>query len=124
MKEQHTTDWRNALKWIYLYLFTAIGLCMFLIGSFNLVRHLTKRYLLPTYYLDYQESRCDYIPQTTNPDDPAANVRDPEAERQKCMSRLEQERKYQEVLDLSAALTMMILGSAVFAFHYRKTRTE
>ena len=124
-KQPQPTEKRNLIRWIYLYLFTAIGLVMFLVGTFNLIQHFTKKYLLPKYYLDYQESRCDYLAQpqpvgTTNPD---VKYPDPEAERQKCLQRLEEERKYQEVLNLSSSLTLIVLGSMVFVFHYKKTQT-
>lgn len=105
--------------WIYLYVFTAIGLIMFLVGTFNLVQHFTKKYLLPKYYLDFQETRCDYIGQ---PVPEGKNTGDMEKEKQRCLQRLEEERKYQEVLNLSSSLTLIVLGSIVFVFHYRKTQ--
>ncbi len=112
---------RSLIKWIYLYLFTAIGLVMFLIGTFNLVQHFTKKYILPKYYLDFQESRCDYVGQQPLVEGKTAG--DQEVERKKCLDRLEEERKYQEVLNLSSSLTLIVLGSIVFVFHYRKTQT-
>lgn len=121
-----TTEKKNLIKAIYLYFFTGVGLIMFLVGSYQLTRHVTKKVLLPKYYLDYQESRCDYLTYqpavTENIQIEEKKRMDKELER--CQQKLEEERAYQEVLDLSAAATLLVLGGGTFIFHYRKTREE
>lgn len=121
---------KSLIKSIYVYFFTGVGLIMFLVGSFQLVRHVTKKVLLPKYYLEYQETRCDYLsyPQPAvavdNTKSPTQEDKDRmEKEKQKCEKNLEEERKYQEVLNLSQALSLIILGAGTFVFHYRKTRS-
>lgn len=120
------TEKKNLIKAIYLYFFTGVGLVMFLIGSYQLVQHASKKVLLPKYYLDYQESRCDYLnyaPIEGTKNNQAEDTARIEKERTRCLTNLEEERKYQEVLTLSRSVTLLILGFATFVFHYRKTRT-
>lgn len=122
-----TSERKNLIKAIYLYFFTGVGLIMFLIGSSQLVRHTTKKVLLPKYYLDYGESRCDNINYEPSPEEkgqPLDEKTRMDKERERCMQKLEEERKYQEVLDLSGAVTLLVLGGGTFIFHYRKTRGE
>jgi hypothetical protein len=122
-----TTETSTLIKSIYIYLFTAIGLGMFLVGSYNLIQFATKKLALPKYYLDYQESRCDYIAQpvpvtadgATKPIDPAAQSM--EEQKNQCLQRLEEDRANQQVIQLSSSLTLILLGGATFWFHYRKT---
>ncbi len=122
-----TTEKSNLIKSIYIYLFTAIGLGMFLVGSYNLIQFATKKLILPKYYLDYQESRCDYIAQpvtvttdgATKPIDPAAQSI--EEQKNQCLQRLEEDRANQQVIQLSSSLTLILLGGATFWFHYKKT---
>ena len=123
-----TTERSNLIKSIYIYLFTAIGLGMFLIGSYNLIQFATRKFILPKYYLDYQESRCDYISQpapmaadgTTKPVDQAA-AEPMEEQKKQCLKRLEEDRANQQVIQLSSSLTLILLGGATFWFHYKKT---
>ncbi len=123
-----TTEKSNLIKSIYIYLFTAIGLGMFLVGSYNFLQFATRKVILPKYYLDYQESRCDYIaPQpvtngdgTTKPMDPITTS-SAEDQKKTCLQRLEEDRANQQVIQLSSSLTLILLGGATFWFHYKKT---
>ncbi|NTU73530.1 hypothetical protein HGB07_05185 [Candidatus Roizmanbacteria bacterium] len=45
-----------------------------------------------------------------------------QAAKKECEIQLEDERKRREVMDLSTALALLVIGGATFAFHYRKTR--
>lgn len=120
---------KNLIRWIYLYLFTAIGLAMLLIGSYQLIQHVTKKVFLPKYYLEFNEQRCDYLPPVVPPLEraqvgTAAALPDQMAQpsKEECLNKLEEQRKYEEVIRLSGSLTLIILGSATFLFHYKKTQ--
>jgi hypothetical protein len=41
--------------------------------------------------------------------------------KQDCEESLEEQRKIRKVTDLAQAITFIIVGGAVFAFHFRKT---
>ena len=119
------TEKKNLIKTIYLYFFTGVGLVMFLFGSYQMVQHVTKKVFLPKYYLDYQESRCDYI-QPTLVGDSKEGAQDEkervEKERERCNQKLEEERAYQEVLNLSRSISLIILDAITFLFHYKNTQ--
>lgn len=123
-----TIENSNLIKSIYIYLFTAIGLGMFLVGSYNFIQFATRKVLLPKYYVDFQESRCDYLaPQPEMKNDgtsePVDTNKDETIDEQKktCLQRLEEDRANQQVIQLSSSLTLILLGGATFWFHYKKT---
>ena len=119
------TEKKNLIKTIYLYFLTGVGLVMFLFGSYQMVQHVTKKVFLPKYYLDYQESRCDYLSYPATPDGKGGSEEEKsriEKERERCNQKLEEERKYQEVLNLSRSISLIILGAITFLFHYKNTQ--
>lgn len=128
-----TESKKNLIRSIYFYAFAGIGLIMVIIGAFQLVQFGSRKFLLKQYYLDYSETRCDFLstPVVTGPDGKMLTVEQQTAEqarvdseRKRCEASLEVERQSRQVTDLTSAITLFALGGAVFVFHYRRTKSD
>ncbi len=99
------TNLGHSIRTAYFYVFSAIGIILLIIGVFKLSDYGVRKVFLDNYYLPYEAGRCSY-PQ---PQD-------------KCLEELSRERKVKEVTDISSSITFLVVGSALFAFHYRRAR--
>lgn len=127
MPEDFHKEKRNfteLIKSIYLYLFTSIGLILFIVGVFQASSFTVNKIFFPHYYLGYEENRCDvgqyFAPAKIEGIKPLS-PQDQRAQDEKCLKRLEEFRRYKEVTDVALALTFIAIGSIVFVFHLRRT---
>lgn len=114
----------DLIKSIYLYLFTGIGLILLIVGIFQLSGYAVNKIAFDKYQLGYEENRCDFgmMPEPVKTEGAREETPGERNERQqKCEQQLEEFRRFREVTDLSRAITFIIVGSAVFAFHLRRT---
>lgn len=123
---QDKKDWGKFLKTLYFYFFSAIGLILIIIGIFQLSDFAVRKYFLPKYNLGYEENRCDYAAQPVSvakePGVPTSEDLTKQAE--KCQKSLEEYRKYKEVTDFARAISFVVVGGAVFAFHFKQTKKQ
>lgn len=122
MKEKK--DFGKFLKTLYFYFFSAVGLILVIIGVFQLSDFAVRRYLLPKYNLGYEENRCDYLTQPipATKEESALTESDLKEQSKKCEEKLEEYRKYKEVTDFARAVSFIVVGGVVFAFHFKQTR--
>lgn len=122
MKEKK--DFGKFLKTLYFYFFSAVGLILVIIGIFQLSDFAVRRYLLPKYNLGYEENRCDYLTQpiSVTKEESAPTDSDLKEQAKKCEEKLEEYRKYKEVTDFARAVSFIVVGGVVFAFHFKQTR--
>lgn len=111
----------DLIKSIYLYLFTAIGLILVIIGIFQLSNYVIKIAVFDKYQLEYEETRCDYLPVETLPGGEKKSSEAAQMEKEKCEKGLEELRAYKKVTDGARAITFLVVGGAVFAFHLSRT---
>lgn len=109
----------NLIRSIYFYFFSAVGLILLIVGIFQLSQWGVKSFLLPNYNLNYEETRCDYLP--TKPESEPSSISATTQSKQECLTSLEEQRKIRQVTDLAQALTFIVVGGVVFVFHFRKT---
>lgn len=109
------------IRTIYFYFFSGLGLVLLIVGTFNLSQFVVKKTLLPKYDLGYEETRCTiYAPQVEG-----QKTAPLEAKKQKdeCLKQLNEQRQAKQVLDLTSATTLIVVGAIVFVFHFRRTKT-
>jgi len=107
----------NTIKAIYFYFFAGLGLVLLILGIFQMSNWFVKSYLLPKYDLSYDETRCDYVPLSVKPEsEPPVNET-----KKECEERLETQRRTKQVTDAAQAVTFLVVGGLVFAFHIRRT---
>jgi hypothetical protein len=109
-------NFASIVRTFYFYFFAGLGLVLLIVGVFQLSNWGVKSFLLPKYDLSYEETRCDFAPAKIN-----GAATDSGQTREACLAKLEEQRKIKQVTDLAQALTFVIVGSAVFVFHFRKT---
>lgn len=111
------------IKSIYLYLFTAIGLILIIVGIFQLSNYVINIAVFEKYQLGYEENRCDYMTQPVAVEagkaapDPALQQK----QKDECIKTLEEFRRYKKITDGARAITFLIVGGGVFAFHLSRT---
>ena len=126
----------NLIRTIYLYVFSGVGLSLFLIGTFMAIQYLVNITQFEKYPLQpYEETQCDYyypgkpIPlmerSSIAPVEPMAST--PSAQEIKhqedlCKERTETTRKRKQVDELTRTLAFIIIGLPVFIFHWRMAR--
>jgi hypothetical protein len=108
------------VRTVYFYFFTGFGLILLIVGIFQLSQWGVKSYFLPKYDLSYEETRCDFMPEPAKLDGETSGA-SVEDQKSKCLETLETQRKTRQVTDLAQALTFIVVGGAVFIFHFRKT---
>jgi hypothetical protein len=110
----------STIRTIYFYFFAGLGLVLLIVGIFQLSNWGVKSFLLPKYDLSYEETRCDYAPVPAKIEGESAG--EPvEDQKKRCLETLETQRKTRQITDLAQAITFVVVGAAVFAFHFRKT---
>lgn len=110
----------NTIRTIYFYFFAGLGLVLLIVGIFQLSQWGVKSFFLPKYDLSYDETRCDFLPAPVVKGE-SQPVSDTTQSKKECLDRLEIQRKTKQVTDLAQALTFILVGGIVFAFHFRKT---
>ena len=108
----------NTIRTIYFYFFSAFGLILLIVGIFQTSQWGAKKSLLPKYDLNYEETRCDYMPVKIEGE---TSTESASKEKENCKKNLEELRQTRQVTDLAQALTFIVIGGAVFTFHFRKT---
>lgn len=109
----------QAIKTAYFYVFSAIGIILLIVGVFKLSDFAVRNFFLDNYYLDYEAGRCSYLEPTkvegqdNQPNDEALK---------RCEQDLEREREVKRVTDISSSMTFIVVGTVLFAFHYRRAR--
>lgn len=117
----HKRSFSDLIKSIYLYLFTAVGLVLIIVGVFQLSNYIIKITVFEKYNLGYEETRCDYLPQSVAPGEDKTATGTAKTEKEKCEKTTEELRKFKKVTDGARAVTFLLVGGAVFAFHLRRT---
>ena len=108
----------NTIRTIYFYFFAGLGLVLLIVGIFQISNWGVKSFLLPKYDLNYDETRCDYVPLEVKVDSEQSNS---EQNKKECLDRLEEQRKTKKITDLAQAITFILVGGIVFVFHIRRT---
>lgn len=114
----------DLIKSIYLYLFTAVGLILIIVGIFQLSNYVINITVFEKYQLGYEENRCDYLVQPVAVEAGKTAAVDPKLQkeqREKCLTTLEEFRRYKKITDGARAITFLVVGGAVFAFHLSRT---
>ncbi len=94
---------------------------MLIIGIFNLSQFVVKKTLLPKYDLGYDETRCTvYAPQVEGPKTLPSDIK---KQKDECLKQLNEQRSTKQVLDLTSAVTLLLVGGVVFTFHFKRTKT-
>lgn len=113
----------NLIRTIYFYFFAGVGLILLIVGIFQFSQWGVKSFLLPKYNLSYEETRCDYLPSKEMSEPPVSSISalPPGQTKQDCEATLEEQRKVRKVTDLAQAITFVVVGAALFVFHFRKS---
>ena len=121
---QEKRSFAELIKSIYLYLFTAIGLILIIVGIFQTSNYVINLIAFDNYQLGYEENRCDYVTQPIAVEAGKTPVQDPTLQKEqkdKCLKTLEEFRRYKKITDGARAITFLIVGGGVFAFHLTRT---
>lgn len=121
----------NLIRTIYLYVFSGVGLALFLIGIFKGIYYSVNITQFDKYPLQqYEEIQCGYP--YSYPGKPALVAEEmraatPSAEQtkeqeQKCNERQEDQRARKRLEDLTQTLAFTIIGIMVFIPHWRMAR--
>lgn len=121
----------NLVKTIYLYVFSGVGLSLFIIGVFMAIQYLVNTTQFEKYPLNtWEETQCEYPPylsvakpmpveETTDATPSAEEVKKQE---ERCTTNQESMRNRKRVDDLTRALTFLVIGPLVFFPHWRMTK--
>lgn len=112
---------RDLIKAIYLYFFSGLGLVLLIIGIYTGVQYSVKKIFLPEYYLEFESGRCAY-PAPVREESVEADSEQQAKQQTQCEEQLKIDRKVREVTDVARAITFTVLGTGIFAFHFRLTR--
>lgn len=122
----------NLIKTIYLYVFSGLGLGLFLFGVFSGVFFLVNVTQFDKYPLQtYEETQCDYphygpyakpVPIGEETREATPSSQEFEEQERKCEERLELTRQRKKVDDATRTLAFLIIGSLVFIPHWRMAR--
>lgn len=132
---------------IYSYIFSGIGVILLLVGFYFLSQASIKQFVLPKYYLEWEETRCDYFDQQFPPIDTSmvidtapvgqntpvqstevtneAAVKENERlkkQKDDCSSKLEEQRTVRRTTDFATAAIFILLGGATLFYHQKKLR--
>lgn len=110
----------HSIKTAYFYVFSAIGIILLVIGVFRLSDFGVRNFLLDNYYLDYETGRCSYIEPAKLEGEEVST--DSAKALERCEEDLEREREVKRVTDISSAITFIVVGTVLFAFHYRRAK--
>lgn len=113
------TNFNSIVRTTYFYLFSAIGVILLVVGVFKLSDFLVRNYFLDNYYLDYESGRCSYLESVKVEGQQSESNEDA---LKRCEEDLERERRVRRVTDISSSITFIIVGGALFAFHYRQAK--
>ncbi len=113
------TNLGPSIKTAYFYIFSAIGIILLIVGIFRLSDFAVRHFFLDNYYLDYEGGRCNYLEPTKIEGETVVSNDDAIT---RCEQDLERERQVKRVTDISGSITFMLVGGALFAFHYRRAR--
>lgn len=113
------TNFGVTIKTAYFYVFSAIGIILLVVGIFKMSDFGVRNFLLDNYYLDYETGRCGYLEPAKLEGEPAV---DNSEVLKKCEQDIEQEREVKRVTDVSSAITFIIVGAFLFAFHYKQAK--
>lgn len=121
----------SLIRTIYLYVFSGIGLVLFLAGIFQGVRFLVNVTQFSTYPLaQYEETQCDYpftlygkpAPLEEANRETAPSEEEIQRQEEKCKERQTELRQRKRVEDLTQALTFLVVGALVFIPHWHLAR--
>jgi hypothetical protein len=126
----------NLIRTIYLYIFSGVGLSLFLIGIFMGIQYLVNITQFEKYPLQaYEETQCDYlypgkpmpIMERSSIAPSGVDMATPSAEEVKrqeeqCVERTEIARKKKQVDEVTRTLAFLIIGLPLFIFHWKMAR--
>src|SRR3989344_6238552 len=121
---QEKRSFAELIKSIYLYLFTAIGLILIIVGIFQSSNYVINLLAFDKYQLGYEENRCDYTamkPVIEGDKQSSEEARLEREQKEKCLGTLEEFRRYKKITDGARAITFLVVGGGVFAFHLSRT---
>ncbi len=104
----------------YVYVVSAISLCMIVIGMWQLTQYTVRRMTSADYRLDgYEETRCDYVQIPVMDDKTTAiDIQRQKVESDKCVRQLADERSYRKIADLVNAGFLVLAGATLFTTHF------
>ncbi len=109
------------IRSIYLYLFTAVGLILIIVGIFQISNYIIKITAFDKYQLGYEESKCDYITEPVALDQKSVSTEEAKLKNDKCLQGLEELRRYKKITDGARAITFLLVGGGVFWFHLTRS---
>lgn len=104
------------IKTVYLYIATIIGLVVAIVGYVGLVNTAVKLMV----FKDYPVGDYQIAPQSVQTPDGKV-VAETQSERDARIAELRKERK---VNDLTTSISMSVLGTALYVYHWRLARKE
>ena len=115
---------KELIRWIYLYLFSAIGLVITVIGAVRIVDLGLKVYLFPkaekNYY--YPEPIRSVTPDGKELNQPTAE--ELEKQKQEQMKAEKENRESQRQRDAAGSVAMILVGAPLYFFHWKTIQED
>ena len=121
-------DKREVIKWIYLYLFSTIGLVLFIIGAVRLVDLGLKSYIFKKADQIYSYPvMAPYPKEVKTPEGivTATSTKEEEAKMREDQMKADKEnRASQRQRDAASSVAMILIGAPLYFYHRKKIQED